>query len=308
MNYIITTSTDITSNQLTGWLHYYGVPHVRINTDSKDALDIMADFCVGTGLHSEIGVVYLRKLAIPDTGMPASAAGRSIVQSLTGEYYQAYLKPLISQAALPVNNYYTATQLNKYETLLAAQAYGLITPKTIITNSRKAVLDFLQDNGYETVITKPADELCRFSTADHLYKTFTQKLGTAEIEALPERFFPSLFQQSVTNLLDIKTVYCFGRFYTAAHLQTGVMQTDFRSNYAHVKMLPYRLPEDIAGKLGKLLMHLGLSVCTVDFVLSDDGTLYFLEINPFGQFGAISSACNYFIEKRIAEKFIPYAG
>jgi glutathione synthase/RimK-type ligase-like ATP-grasp enzyme len=299
---------DITSNQLISWLRYYGVPHIRLNTDSRDALQLLTDWYIGTGTRADIGVVYLRKLAIPDIGLPAAAAGRSIVQSLTGEYYQAYLKPLISQAALPVNNYHTATQLNKYETLLAAQAHGLTIPETIITNTKNKLLDFLHGKGYTTVITTPADELCTFSSRDYIFKTFARQLTMAEIAALPDRFFPSLFQQAITNLLDIKTVYCFGQFFTAAYLQTGNTSTDFRSNYAHIKTLSYRLPDDVSYKLDKLLKQLGLSVCTVDFVLSEDGVLYFLEINPFGQFGAISAACNYHIEKRIAQKFIPYAG
>jgi len=307
VNYIITTSMDMTSNEIISWLRYYDVPCTRINTDSSDTLYALADIQMGTGMRTDIGVVYLRKLAMPENIMPASDTGRAIWQSLMGEYYQAYLKPLISQAALSVNNYSSATQLNKYETLLAARSLGLAIPETVITNSKKALHTFLCNNGYTAVVTKPADELCSFSTETHQYKTFTKKLGPEEISALPDQFFPSLFQQAVSNLLDIKAVYCFGQFYAVAYLQTDHIQTDFRSNYAHVKTLPYQLPDDIKHRLDALLKQLSLSVCTVDFILSHDRRLYFLEVNPFGQFGAISSAGNYYIEKQIAQKFIPYA-
>jgi glutathione synthase/RimK-type ligase-like ATP-grasp enzyme len=258
-------------------------------------------------MHSDIGVVYLRKLAMPETALPASDAAKGIWQSLMGEYYQAYLKPIISQAAFPINNYSTATQNNKYETLLIAKSFGLAVPETIITNTKKMLLDFLSDRNYSSVITKPADELCSFSLDEYLYKTFTKKISIHDVSALPEKFFPSLFQQAINNITDIKTVYCFGRFFTAACLQTADKKTDFRNNYVHVKTLPYKLPDEIENKLDSLFKHLGLSICTADFILSDDGTLYFLEINPFGQFGSISLSCNYFIERFIAEKFAQYA-
>lgn len=307
MNYIITTSEDATSSELISWLCYYGVPCIRVNTDRTDTLCTLPDIAIGTGIRPDIGVVYLRKLAIPEMGLPGTDAGKHIWQSLMGEYYQAYLKPLLSQAALSINNYSAATQNNKYATLLAAGSFGLTIPETFITNTQKALLDFMAAHNYTTVITKPADELCSFNLDGYRYKTFTQKLDREEVAALPDRFFPSLFQQAVRNLADIKAVYCFGRFFTAACLQTAGKQTDFRSNYAHVKTLPYKLPGEVETKLDGLLRHLGLSVCTVDFILSDDGTLYFLEINPFGQFGAISRSCNYFIERFIAEKFAAYA-
>lgn len=244
---------------------------------------------------------------MPDNGLPASNAGKAIWQSLMGEYYQAYLKPLISQAALSINNYSTATQINKFETLLIAKSFGLLVPETTITNSKKVLLDFLSERNYDTVITKSADELCSFQVDRTYYKTFAKILSKKDIIALPQRFFPSLFQQAVSNIMDIKTVYCFGSFFTAACLQTAEKTIDYRTNYGNVKTLPYKLPDHIEKKLDCLLKHLGLSICTVDFILSESNNLYFLEINPFGQFGSISSCCNYHIERHIAQKFIQYA-
>lgn len=243
---------------------------------------------------------------MPESGMPASIIGQKLWQSFMGEYYQAYLKPLISQAKFSINNYSTATQNNKYETLLAAKSFGLIIPQTIITNTKKILLDFITGRNYSTVITKPADAIFAINTGEYLYKTFTKGLNIEQVSALPEKFFPSLFQQFISNVADIKTVYCFGRFFSAVCIQTTDKKTDFRSNLENVKTVPYKLPDEVENKLSQLIKSLGLSVCTADFILSDDGTLYFLEINPFGQFGSISSSCNYFIERYIAEKFVSY--
>ena len=37
-------------------------------------------------------------------------------------------------------------------------------------------------------------------------------------------------------------------------------------------------------------------------IQSDKNELVFLEINPVGQFGMVSSPCNYYLEKKVASK------
>lgn len=307
MNYLITTSEDSASNHIAAWLHYYKVPFVRINTDTEDAMRISHSLQLSTNADSDIGTVYLRKLGIPPAGEAVTTADKSIRAAMIREYFQAYIKPLLHQARQPVNSYQSVTQLNKYATLLAARSCGLRIPETLITNSKQTLLAFMCRQQLDTVITKPAGDICSFTMGGHIYKTYVRRLQKEDIDQLPDPFFPSLFQEAIPNLLDIKTVYCFGQFYTAAFLQTGNVKDDFRSNYEHLKTLNYELPAAVERQLQQLLHQLELSVCTVDFVLSPDGRLYFLEVNPSGQFGAISAACNYFIEKKIAQQFLKYA-
>lgn len=306
MNYIITTSTDDTSNEVISWLRYFGANYQRVNTDKIDTLQSFEDITFSTEGQSSVGVVYLRKLAMPQSGLPASINSQKVWQSLMGEYYQAYLKPLICQSKFSINNYSAATQNNKYETLLAAKAFGLTIPETIITNCKETLLQFISNHKYTAIITKPANEVCTIDTDKYRYKTFTKKLNVQQVLGLPDKFFPSLFQPYINNIADIKSIYCFGRFFSAVCVQTSNKKTDFRSNYANVKTLPYKLPDEIENYLDRLLKSLDLCICTVDFILSDNGTLFFLEINPFGQFSGISSSCNYYVEKYIAEKILEY--
>lgn len=80
--------------------------------------------------------------------------------------------------------------------------------------------------------------------------------------------------------------------------------TDFR-NYDSVepnRNTPFKLPASFENKLKLLCEHIGLNFCSIDVLLDRDYQLYFLEINPVGQFGMVSMPCNYHIEKIIAEK------
>ena len=52
------------------------------------------------------------------------------------------------------------------------------------------------------------------------------------------------------------------------------------------------------------MKELNESMGTVDFIMSEDNQLYFLEINPNGEFYHLSKQCNYNIEKIIAEHLI----
>jgi D-alanine-D-alanine ligase-like ATP-grasp enzyme len=51
---------------------------------------------------------------------------------------------------------------------------------------------------------------------------------------------------------------------------------------------------------------LGYSTCSVDMIVDTDFNYHFLELNPVGQFVALSEFCNFNIEKYIAIKLIGY--
>ena len=49
--------------------------------------------------------------------------------------------------------------------------------------------------------------------------------------------------------------------------------------------------------------QLNLDSGSIDIIYSTNKEYVFLEVNPIGQFGMVSSPCNYYIEKRIAQYF-----
>ena len=52
------------------------------------------------------------------------------------------------------------------------------------------------------------------------------------------------------------------------------------------------------------MKKLKLETGSLDFIKTTDDRLVFLEVNPVGQFGMVSSPCNYYLEKKIAEYLI----
>lgn len=68
----------------------------------------------------------------------------------------------------------------------------------------------------------------------------------------------------------------------------------------NIRMIPFKLPGDIEEKLEKVYRKFNLNYDSADLIYSNDD-YYFLEINPTGQISFINNACNYNIEKNVAQ-------
>ena len=161
-------------------------------------------------------------------------------------------------------------------------------------------------NGY--ILTKPISDLFKISKGNYYYAPFTKKIEVQElVELLPEKVFPSFFQEYIEKDFEIRSVRLIDEFYSMAIFSSHDSKTeeDFRRyNYKKSnRMIPFDLPLEIEKKLELLCNKLNLNFCSIDLLFSK-GEYYFLEINPVGQFGMTSKPCNYQIEKKIAQILI----
>ncbi|MGY3791545.1 grasp-with-spasm system ATP-grasp peptide maturase [Aquimarina sp. 433] len=199
-------------------------------------------------------------------------------------------------------------ELNKPIVLQRAQKLGLTIPKTLITNSKKELIDFFESCDRK-IITKSLHEVMR----DHKYEIekdnwvfiyqMTQLLDN--LNDSPNVFAPSLFQEYIEKEYEIRTIYINGTFYSAAIFSQLNEQTkvDMRNRDANApaRYMPYELDESVESKLRNLMENLDLTFGAIDLIKSTDGDYYFLEINPVGQYGDVSIRCNYYLHKIIAE-------
>ena len=70
------------------------------------------------------------------------------------------------------------------------------------------------------------------------------------------------------------------------------------------RQVPFILPLKVQHKLRMLMRDLDLSSGSIDMIYDKFNRYVFLEVNPVGQFGMISQACNYYLEKSVAEHLI----
>lgn len=167
---------------------------------------------------------------------------------------------------------------------LARQA-GLAVPKTLITNNPESARQFYEEtNG--CLVYKLIDEgsnrfMPLFEPPRGLQ---TQKLLPADLPYLDQvSRCLHLFQEQIDKHADVR-VTAVGRklFPVAIHSQEGRGKVDFRLDYS-VPMHEHSLPQAVAESCLNVMRALGLNFGAFDFALARDGTYYFLEVNPAGQ-------------------------
>jgi ATP-GRASP peptide maturase of grasp-with-spasm system len=199
---------------------------------------------------------------------------------------------------------------NKLRVLELARRHGLETPATLVTTSRRELERFAREHG--RIITKCIGDADYFPVEDRVYMFYTAEVGPDDIAALPDRFFPSLFQAAVDKRYELRVFYLDGACHSMAIFSQLDAQTqvDFRryNQKRPNRTVPYRLAPEVEEKIGLLMRDLGLETGSLDFLRAPDGRLVFLEVNPIGQFGMVSHPCNYFLERKVAEALIRRAG
>lgn len=198
------------------------------------------------------------------------------------------------------------TRPNKFRVLELASEAHLDIPRTLVTTRKKDVESFKRS--CDSIIAKALNESCVVSADGRVWATYTVELGDREIEALPDSFPVSLFQEKIPKEYEIRVFTLEDRFYSMAIFSQldPRTSTDFRRyNYSKPnRFVPYSLPEDLRSKLRQLLRSLELDTASIDLLKSTDGKVVFLEINPIGQFGMVSEPCNYYLEREIADLLI----
>lgn len=194
--------------------------------------------------------------------------------------------------------------LNKLDVLTRAARAGFPTPATLVTTEREELRRF-RDRVNGRLITKPIGEVDMFLEGERSHFLFTVALDAAAIDALPERFGPSLFQELVEKDYELRIFYLDGECHAMAIFSQADART--RTDFRHYnrerpnRNVPYTLAPETAARIRALMDDLGLETGSIDLLQARDGREVFLEINPVGQFGMVSKPCNYRLEKKVAE-------
>ncbi len=199
--------------------------------------------------------------------------------------------------------------INKIQLLVAAKKIGLEIPKTIICNNRRDLEEFSRKN--ISIITKSIQEMGIFeiinkkSNMPEVYGLYTTEVNSKLIENFPEVFLFSKFQEKLDKAIELRIFILDDKVFSMAIFSQSNIKTkvDFRKYDFKTpnRNVPFKLPFEIEEKLLKLMKCMELTTGSVDMILTKEGKYVFLEINPIGQFGMVSSPCNYYLEKKIAQ-------
>lgn len=319
------SSLEPTTEEVMDWLEAFGARCVRLNGDDIEGRSALrfriADGGVSLVFESEgaelplaeVDAVWYRRWLyerrhetvdlLADPGADDHILHHQLRRHLNLESRRLSDFLYASFDHLPWLSHPRRSNLDKLDVLRRAARTGLATPATLVTTERAELRRFCERHG--EIVTKPIGEVEGFIAGEVSYLLYTTPLGLAEVDALPERFAPSLFQERVEKAYELRVFYLDGEFHAMAIFSQNDPQTraDFRqyNRERPNRNVPYRLRPEVAASLRLLMDELGLETGSIDLMVAPDGREVFLEINPVGQFGMVSKPCNYFLERKVAE-------
>jgi hypothetical protein len=168
---------------------------------------------------------------------------------------------------------YTERASNKIIQLTAAKRVGLTIPATLVSQIPRDVLRFYSDSAKQ-VIVKPI-----VGTPGPLL--FTQMLTPHHLAAEASiRACPAIYQSFIPGKRHIRLNYFRDQAFAFA---IDTSELDWRPDL-NVPISKWDVPPTLLKRAGCLLQELGLAMGVFDFKESPSGEIFFLEVNPQGQF------------------------
>ncbi len=321
---IITSNEDKSTNDVIKWLDYFGEKWLRVNEDdyltvkeirysnNKPASILVGirgqqlDLCTIKGYWYRRGGLRIKMDKRIFESLECNSVSKNIIRYLEEEnkslvhFINQYLEKEINRVNSELNS-----DNKKMFYLHIAMKVGLNVPPTIITTENHRLHQFKKN--HESLITKSIYEVMTFSDGDMSFYNHTHSF--ADIENVSDStFFPSLLQQNIEKFIELRIFYLRGEFFAMAIFSQSNEKTkeDFR-NYDYElpnRNVPFNLDTDLKSKLRNFMDEIDLDCGSIDMIVTKSNQYYFLEVNPIGQFGMVSSPCGYYLEKEIAAALI----
>lgn len=311
---IFSRAGDVSTNLVIDWLNYYSYSYMRINISETYSSSLFIDinnqniyFDNNPVPIDKVGVIWYRKFGIRwASALDKQHIKAPLIEMLGNEYNTALETLLFILKDKKWLTHPEKVKLNKCKVLIEAQNVGLSIPMTFITNSLNPIKDRL--NSKEKLIIKSVYDMMMIKSKTDTYNMFTKEITMKDMKILPNTFFPSLVQHKIEKAFEIRAFYINSQIYAAALFSQLDKQTSVDSRIINIKKpmrtVPYQLDSEDVKKIIMLMQNLGLNCGSLDLIKANDGELYFLEVNPVGEFGQMGYLCNYELHKIIATELI----
>lgn len=303
---IISINNDYSTTTVIEWLNFFNKKWFRVNSD-----DIIQVNFLGSDIEFQVNNFKIKLNDIKSCWYRRGFLNLkfninneikqfhdfNIIEASKIEQYIYYKLSLLKKI-----NFYANSEINKLIVSDIARNLEIKTPNDYLVNTKNELREIMTDDKQE-FITKSiwGNPVHRFN--NFTLFNYTQKIEFNKIET--NDFSVSLVQNYIEKKYELRIFYLEKSFYTMAIFsQNDTKSTvDFR-NYNKEKpnrAVPYKLPFIIKQKLIILMDKLDLNCGSIDMIVNKNNDYIFLEVNPIGQFGMVSTPCNYNLESIIAK-------
>ncbi|MFJ5297989.1 hypothetical protein ACIQAL_15830 [Pseudomonas sp. NPDC088368] len=307
---LVTNCRDITMDYVVAELRRRGQPFFRLNTEQlpqtlcsmagfpRDAWSISLDGVLVRG--AAITGAYFRRPGAPVVPDTATDPGeRAYIEA----EWSSFLKSLYSRLEGRWLNSPTKIFMaeDKPMQLLLAQEIGFHVPQAFVTND---ILCARAISALGQAIGKPLRQAVLAGETERVI--FTSRLAEIEDEqAEAIRLSPFIVQSEILKQYDVRVTVVGGRVFATAIWSQDNEETitDWRKgsrpDLRHEKIV---LDRRVERQCVKLVQRLGLRYGAIDLVCDQSGKLWFLEINPNGQWAWIENLTGYPIAAAIVDE------
>ncbi len=178
--------------------------------------------------------------------------------------------------------------------LYIANQIGFSTPKTIIANCS------IPQNFENEIIIKSIDTVY-LKNGKYNYFAYSNILKVSQLNDYELQFAPFMMQKLLTNKTDIRVTIVGNKIFSHKILSDTIIDGDWRKiPKEKLKYIEITLSNEIKQKCLKLNRILNLNYSAIDLVESN-GKIFFLEINPTGEWGFLNYDNNIHLEAVICD-------
>ena len=308
---LLASKFDLACDYVVSHLRRRRASYFRLNTEDFDQFAIVAfpdepSVLLRTeGLEilleqPQLKAIYFRRAVYP---REAFTSQHSPDEQLIRTHRSAFMRSFMAFDSCRWMNHPAATYKAEHKAvqIVAAKRIGFSVPRTVITNHASGIDAVAQGDrivaikGLETVLVRQ-DDVETFG--------YTSLLETEAAEQAHLSSAPLVAQQALTEKLDLRVTVVGDQVFSSSVTCAGEpIRGDWRLAKEGATFQRYELPVEVATKCVQLTQTLGLVFGAIDLALQD-GTYYFLEINPTGEWAWLVDKSNLQIDRAIADKLL----
>ncbi|MCX8129839.1 MAG: hypothetical protein N3I35_07040 [Clostridia bacterium] len=264
-------------------------------------------FCIGEKIidYNNIRSVWWRLK--PPIIQPKETVEHLNYQALKNREWIHSLRPLYENIpAKWINNldsHYKASY--KIHQLDKAVKMGFSIPNTIVSNDTDKIKGFIEAHKpHSEVIYKPLTYY--YELPDKVTMTTTVSSALVDRINMSVKVTPGIFQKKITKKYELRITVVGEEIFPVRIDTAGIpeAETDWRNDIYNVKYSITDIPESFRNRLLKLHKSFGLIYGAYDFIVSQDNNLFFLEVNPAGQWLWMENLIDLQITKALVREMI----
>lgn len=258
---------------------------IHIREDKAPALSL---HLAGQRYEGPFDAVWVRRRGAPAPTPEGHPDDAEFVTSEAERFLQSALACAGHASTHWVNHPFHDNPLTpKLAQLGAAAELGFRIPPTLAGNHFPDVQAFF-DACEGELISKYLRQTRWINSDGSRTVSRTSKLRAEHLaDAFPVQACPTIYQRQIAKRFELRiTVMGSSAIAAAIDSQRDGPTVDCRREGGRGirNLRPYALEQELAARCVALCKKLGLSFGAIDLIVGDDGEIYFLEVNPAGQF------------------------